>query len=100
MFEKLVFAETKFTIKTKHKKQFKASLTKTVFERPNLLRMDVSRAYGCCTLSSKFREYSVSHAQPQITHSRYLLNPVLFNKVHVNIRKIRVWKYFNNQKPL
>ena len=65
MFEKLVFAETKFTIKTKHKRQFKARLTKTVFERPNLLRMDIRRAYGCSTLSSKFRDYSVSHAQPQ-----------------------------------
>ena len=99
MFEKLVFAETKFTIKTKHKKQFKARLTKTVFERPNLLRMDVRRAYGCCTLSSKFREYSVSHAQPQSPHSQYLLKPFLFNKIHVNIRKIKVLKYFNNQKP-
>ena len=65
MFEKLVIAETKFTIKTKHKRQFKARLTKTAFERPSLLRMDVRRAYGCCTLSSKFRQYSGSHAQPQ-----------------------------------
>ena len=99
MFEKLVFAETKITIKTKHKRQFKARLTKTVFERPNLLRMDIRRAYGCSTLSSKFREYSVSHAQPQSPHFRYLLKPVLFNKIHVNIRKIKVLKYFNNQKP-
>jgi len=38
--------------------KFNARFNKIVFDGPNLSRIEVRGAYGCCTLSSKFRVVS------------------------------------------
>jgi len=53
--------------------KFNARFTITVFDKPNLLRTDVRDAYGCCTLSSKFRVVSINCSASN-TLSRYCSN--------------------------
>lgn len=53
--------------------KLKARFTKTVCDRPNLLRIEVRGAYGCCTFSSKFRVASII-CSASVTRSRYCSN--------------------------